>query len=335
MQNFKYKTNNDSFNKVSKIYPYDSKLFANVFFHIIDTTLDADSLDDMLNRYDNEFGDDIDNKEVINNSIDFTNSLIENLENDYDSNDLYNEMMDCEDFDDEEFEEYQLAQLYDDYINYVIDYFENYLKCDMIFIYRAFITGENQTIDMQDKDNYVTIIAGVRFSGSIDNKLYEKFKEIINTDESFNNSYNDIRRYNIDILNNTVKKNKEVVATTTQAATNTIINYLMTSARCIIPLNEGEVISLKLDNGVEIPIHTNIGGFFTTGNFNLSYNLDNYIIDADKLYKMLDKFYMGVIQFNHAVDISYGNANKIELFKYDNKTCLFVKHDIGGTYLIL
>lgn len=341
---FNYKTNNVSLRKMSKIYPYKNSIYATVYFHIMNHEYEQEELDDMLEEYYNKYSEK--SKDDIS---DIDNDLNDDFvcefesESDYDTDNEDDDSYNNEDYNDDEDEEEYLDSLYEEYAEDVLEYMNDQLLCDIVIGYKigygADFDSTEEVLNETDRSKFRVIIAGIKFSNEIDEKLLDNFKSIIVTDESFYTSYNDIRKKNTDIVNEALHDNETAIQNLTSTAIGVIVKYLNEYGVYEDDTDTvSDVIDLDLDEDRKASIQRNMDGlFFNIHRFKLHLDLNSYDINSEILNKTLDEVYGSVLRFNNAINIISGVAKKMEIFKYDDnkKSCIFIKNDSGGTYLFL
>jgi hypothetical protein len=304
---------------------------------------EQEELDDMLEEYYNKYSEkskddisDIDNDLNDDFVCEFESESDYNTDNEDD--DSYNN----EDYDEEDEEEY-LDSLYEEYAEDVLEYMNDQLLCDIVLGYKigygADFDSTEEVLNETDRSKFRVIIAGIKFSNEIDEKLLDNFKSIIVTDESFYSSYDDIRKKNRDIVNDGLYDNETAIQNITSTAIGVIVKYLNEYGIYEDDTDTvSDVIDLDLDEDKKASIQRNMDGlFFNIHRFKLHLDLNSYDINSEILNKTLDEVYGSVLRFNNAINIVSGAAKKMEIFKYDDnkKSCIFIKNDSGGTYLFL
>ena len=161
-EKYEYKTNNKSYKKMAKLYPFNGYIFSNIYFHIIVPDYSIHEICDLLMEYYERYvstpGDACSDYERIKEIQACTDGYMDDdrMFDDYSLRD----------------EDELLDNLYDEYIECIYDYIEVELGSDEVYSLKmACITGDKTYDDVMnetDRDKYHLLVVGLRYSNSID-----------------------------------------------------------------------------------------------------------------------------------------------------------------------
>ena len=328
---YKYKTDNESHKIISKIFPFDNRIFVSGLFHIIDMTLDDEEIEEKINwmyekypvlkeEYDSY--DEDDSEEYTNYNIEKINEFRRSIGLPDIDSDTANEILDDDMFEDSDED---LSDAYFEYIDVMVLYLENIICCDEVITYNL-------------NDKYVVL--GISFSTSIDNEVKSRYLELANQNYKVANVINSFKDYTytlFDIINSSTGISVQIQACIIAS----VLNFLNKNEgidryKITLPeqINATDVKIAPIYKAVTVD---NIELYSTT----FAIIVDKYIDEvegmSDQVTKVLTEYYDSLVSLSYVSALINDIDSGEEVFKYDNdkKSCLFLECDVGGLYLFI